>query len=197
MTAQTAAAVPADTAYEGTAQHCELLRGKIDRLQAALDESMSQLYASADREFRAGNVNMDDLIELYGRAKAFGASGFTRAWNSGMSVSAGQLNYYRNNPPPTPNGPGGTHWDGAYPLNGAPRPPNGVAVVYVLYAPTNDPIYLGSTDGFTARMRTHRRDGKNFTWWIAYPCDSREAAYLLEVGLLAARKPILNRKVGR
>lgn len=45
--------------------------------------------------------------------------------------------------------------------------------------------------------RSHHRDGKDFAWWMAYPCESREAAYLLEDGLLAARKMKLNRKAGR
>lgn len=46
-------------------------------------------------------------------------------------------------------------------------------------------------------MLTRALDGKVFAWWLAYPCESREAAYLLENGLLAARKPPLNVKAGR
>lgn len=192
--------IPANLpAYEATAAHCELLRSKIARLTEALEQSTEQLYASADREYRAGNVDMDDLVDLYGRARNFTIKGvgFTGAWNANMSVHIGQVHYYIRTPPAAPNGPGGNHWEGPNPLAGAPRPARGEAVVYVLYGPTNEPVYLGSTGDFAARMRSHRRDGKEFVWWIAYPCESREAAYLLEVGLLGARRPTLNKKVGR
>lgn len=186
-------------AYEATAAHCELLRAKITRLTDALAEATEQLYTSADREYRAGNVGMDDLVDLYGRARTFTIKGvgFTGAWNANMSVRIGQIQHYIRTPPAVPNGPGGNHWEGPHPLAGAPRPRHGEAVVYVLYGPTNEPVYLGSTADFTARIGNHRRDGKEFIWWIAYPCESREAAYLLEVGLLGARRPALNKKVGR
>lgn len=72
------------------------------------------------------------------------------------------------------------------------RPPTGQAVAYVLYDGL-EPVYIGSTGHFSARLARHRRD-KTFDRWTAYPCADREAAYLLEDQLLAERFPPLNRR---
>jgi hypothetical protein len=57
------------------------------------------------------------------------------------------------------------------------------------------PCYVGSTEQFSVRLGQHTE--KPWESWLAYPCDSREAAYVLEVKLLTEHKPYLNRKVGR
>ncbi len=181
--------------YAATLQHCELLRAKIDALTARLADASAQLYTCADREYRDGNIALDDLAALYERARSFGGVGFSTVWGEHMSVKAALIRQYLQATPP--NVTGTPAWSGAYPYeSGVPRPPKGVAVVYVLYDVTLEPIYLGSSAHFAARMRTHRRT-KPVRWWLAYPCATREAAYLLEEGLLTTRKPAMNVKTSR
>lgn len=183
-----------EPAHSATLAHCLLLRRKIDTLTGSLAESMAQMFTSADREYRAGRLTLDDLAALYEQARALGP-GFTKVWSENMSVSAGEIrgHAYRLGG----SVPANLYWSGPYPYDKSRRPIDGVAVVYVLYDASNEPIYLGSTEHFGDRMRAHRRSGKRIAWWLAFPCESREAAYLLEGGLLAARKPPLNIKVGR
>jgi hypothetical protein len=184
-------------AYEATLVHCELIRRKIDQLHQTLRESMGQLYICADREYRDGHVTLDDLGALYQRARGLGP-GFAGLWSDHMSITPSDVRHHMQYHPPVPNGERQHYWSGPYPYDrAAPRPLKGVAVVYVLYDAMNEPVYLGSTGAFADRMRAHRKKGKQFVWWLAYPCGTREAAYLLEGGLLAARKPPLNIKVGR
>lgn len=186
-----------EPAYEDTLVHCELIRRKIDSLNVTLRESMVQLYTSADREYRDGRATLDDLGSLYSRSRGLGP-GFSGVWSDNMTIAPAAIRHHmRYRPPPSQNG-AGISWSGPYPypLN-TPRPVKGVAVVYVLYDAANEPIYLGSTGSFGDRMRWHKKSGKPFVWWMAYPCGSREAAYLLEDGLLAARKPSMNVKAGR
>lgn len=182
--------------YAATLEHCVRIRNKIDQLGIVFEESMTQLLVCAARDHRVGELTLDDLADLYLKVKTLGP-GFTKLWNQHMDVPAGAVvAHMRARQIYAPNGPGGHSWCGKYPYDpDASRPRSGAAVVYVLYARDNEPIYVGSTGDFPARMRNHR--GKDFTWWMAYPCESREAAYLLEDGLLAARKLRLNVKAGR
>ncbi len=184
--------------YSATLEHCGRIRHKLDQLAATIDESMAQLLSCAARDHRAGDLTLDDLGELYARVKDLSGPGFTRLWNERMDVPAGAVAaHVRLRAANRPNGQGGHFWCGPYPYAfDAPRPPKGTAVLYVLYDWTNEPVYVGSTGNFGSRMRNHH-GVKDFTWWLAYPCESREAAYLLEDGLLAARKLRLNVKAGR
>lgn len=180
--------------YLDSLNHGMLIKRKIDSLQIALADTLAQLFTSADREYRAGRITIDDLAQVYGQARAFG-TGFSKIWNENVSelavVMQARLKTIRGTQPP-PCG----YWSGPYPYDAGPRPSDGVPVVYVLYDASNGPIYLGSTGHFGARMGKHKLD-KPIAWWLAYPCDSREAAYLLEGGLLAARKPPMNVKASR
>ncbi|WP_262285423.1 hypothetical protein [Micromonospora sp. MA102] len=182
------------TTYEATFQHCELIRRKINDLSVRLVEAQAQLYTAINREYRDGRLDMDDLALIYERARGLGP-GFTTRWDEHMSVPAGTVQYHwRNRVKTRPNAPGGTHWQGCYPYEpDTITPPRGQAVVYVLYDVDARPIYVGSTKVFRDRMRSHRRDGKPMTSWLAYPCDSREAAYLLESKLLDECRPSMNR----
>lgn len=187
---------PSEPAHAATLAHCGLLRRKIDTLTTALTESMVQMYTTADREYRAGQLTLDDLAAFYEECRKLGP-GFSGVWSQNMSISAGAIRNYAQQAPPVASG-NTRFWSGPYPYDPKRRRPiNGISVVYVLYDATNEPIYVGSTAHFADRMRSHRNNGKPFTWWLAFPCESREAAYLLEGGLLAARKPPLNVKVGR
>jgi hypothetical protein len=176
--------------YSDTLAHCQIITSKINRLSATLDESMAVALRLADREFRDGQITIDDIAELYGEFRDL-KPGFSTIWNQHMSVHSKVASLHLR------AGKTPTYWSGPYPYDGSSRPMKGTPVVYVLYNAANEPVYLGSTGEFGARMRRHRADGKPVAWWLAFPCESREAAYLLEGGLLAARKPPLNIKVGR
>ncbi len=199
---QTTAAIPEQRKlgaepYAATLQHARLLRRKIDTLTETLADAMAQMLTCADREYRAGRIGFEQLCVLYEDVRELGP-GFTKIWDAIMSVNANTLRAQRRERSSTlPPAGKLSYWSGPYPYDKAPRPRSGVPVVYVLYDASNEPIYLGSTGDFPGRVRWHRNDGKPIAWWLAYPCDSREAAYLLEGGLLAARKPPLNVKVGR
>jgi hypothetical protein len=184
-------------AYEATLEHCTRIRAKTDQLGSVFDESMTQLLVCAARDHRAGSLALDDLADLYLKVRSLGP-GFTRLRNQHMDIPAVAIAaHMRLREINRPNGPGGYFWCGPYPCHlDSPRPLKGVAVVYVLYDRGNEPVYVGSSGNFGARLRDHKKD-KDFTWWLAYPCQSREAAYLLEDGLLAARKMRLNVKAGR
>lgn len=110
----------------------------------------------------------------------------------------------------TPNGPGGSwtnydprwdenlpDWISCTPADDNPMPPRGQSVVYVLYDGTGTPCYVGSTGDFSARLKWHLKDRKPVVVWKAFPCEDREAAYLLEDRLLKEHLPYLNKKVGR
>ena len=77
-----------------------------------------------------------------------------------------------------------------------PMPPRGQNVVYILYDGSSTPCYVGSTGDFSKRLKWHLKDGKPVVVWVAYPCESREAAYALEDRLLKQHMPYLNKKRG-
>lgn len=183
-------------AYAATLQHALLVRRKIVKLEQALGDAMQQLYTSAEREYRAGRASLDDLGDLYESARELG-TGFASSWDQHVGITAAAIRSHNRSRPPSSDGARTVFWSGPYPYeDGFPRPVRGVSVVYVLYDALNEPIYLGSTSNFTKRLSRHRKD-KPVAWWLAFPCGTREAAYLMEVGLLGARKPPLNVKVGR
>lgn len=84
-------------------------------------------------------------------------------------------------------------WAGQWPLpNVAARPPKGQPVVYVLYGANDRAVYVGSTDNFLARMKSHQAGGKRWSTWSALPCDTREEAFEVESEYLAEYMPQLN-----
>jgi hypothetical protein len=186
-----------------TARHIELLNSKIDRLAQARADSWDQALSTVARMYRAGEIDMTVLIDLYAEMRVSFGPGFTRQWNKSIPVGsegikaeilrrdyakrAGHLN--------APNGPNGT-WQGGVPDRGSPAPPRGQSVVYVLFDASNTPIYVGSTYTFRARLNTHLKD-KPVASWTAFPCRNREHAYELEDLLLKQYKPTLNRKASR
>ena len=87
-------------------------------------------------------------------------------------------------------------WISATPSDDNPMPPRGQSVVYILYDGSSTPCYVGSSGDFPARLKWHLKNGKPVVVWIAYPCDSREAAYALEDRLLKQYMPYLNKKRG-
>jgi hypothetical protein len=92
-----------------------------------------------------------------------------------------------------PNEPWG--WAGTWPLSrGAAVPPNRASVVYTLFE-DGAPIYIGVTDLFRERMKSHQRGCKKWTSWTAVFFPDRAAADRAEVSLISKVRPPLNRWV--
>lgn len=92
--------------------------------------------------------------------------------------------------PTEPTEPDGT-WGGHWPLRGG-HPGKGQNVVYVLRTALGDPLYAGSTNHFSARLRRHKRAGKDWQAWTASPHPTREAAYQAEAIYIDQHRPPLN-----
>lgn len=179
-------------------QHIGLLQTRIDRLLEARDDALRQVGHRAGAAYQTGAISMDryaDLLEQTREVVMAGdertRSGWSLLWPSYKKAiarlhlrAAGMFDQNES-----------WGWSGPAPLDLAPRPPDGQAVVYVLYQDA-EPVYVGSTYKFAGRLRGHRGD-KTFNRWIAYPCADREAAYQLEERLLAEHLPTLNRRRGR
>lgn len=176
-----------------TLQHIGLLRRKQERLLETQIAAEEQFLHSVAAAHAAGELDTHGLAEAYQEYRLAAAAGFQKRWDAAIPVSAATL---REWPSAVPNGPSGS-WEGTYPINGGPAPRPGVCVVYVLFDLANQPCYVGSTSGFRVRLGDHRRDGKSFVRWTAFPCTDREAAYQLEDRLLAEHQPYLNKKRGR
>jgi hypothetical protein len=179
--------------YEATLQHIRLLQGKRDALTARQRAAEEQHLHRIAGEYRAGVITIYDLARAYKEFQAAaGEPGFAKRWEQGVGISRARMIHaasemYR------PNGPHGS-WMGIYPFDGGPFPQNNTPVAYVLFDALNQPCYVGSTQHFSHRMRKHTADGKQFTYWHAYPCTDRAAAYALEDRLLKEHKPYLNKR---
>lgn len=179
---------------DATLQHIALLNRKRDHLYAAQIAAEEQVLHSIASDYAAGTLDFAGLAEAYRAYRQVAAPGFKNRWNAAIPVSAEKLLAWSQWN--APNGPAGS-WEGTYPLDGGPIPPRHTDVVYVLFDAANQPCYVGSTCLFSERMTQHRRAGKEFIRWVAYPCDGREAAYLLEERLLSEHQPYLNKRKGR
>lgn len=173
-----------------TLQHIGLLKRKQERLLAAQLDAEAQFLHSVAAAYAAGELDMGALADAYQEYRAVAGTGFRTRWNDAVPVSAATL---REWPSAAPNGPAGS-WEGTYPIEGGPAPRHGVCVAYVLFDDANEPCYVGSTSNFRNRLGNHRRDGKAFVRWAAFPCTDRTAAYALEDRLLKEHKPYLNKR---
>lgn len=182
------------TSVESTLQHIRLIQRREARLAQARTDALVQLLHSIGTEFRAGRLTQVQLISLQASVRALGIVGVKTFWNEAVDVEWTSLLTAAKK---LPNGPAGT-WVGEYPYQqGACVPQSGFSVVYVLFDQANEPCYVGSTKHFSDRLRNHRRDGKQFVRWQAYPCRDREHAYEVEERLLKEHMPYLNRKASR
>lgn len=176
-----------------TLQHIGLLGRKQEHLLETQIAAERQFLHSVAAAYAAGELDMGGLAEAFQEYRVVAATGFRKRWDAALPVSAATL---MAQPTGAPNGPAGS-WEGTYPINGGPAPRPGVSVFYVLFDAANQPCYVGSTNAFRVRLGNHRRDGKTFVRWTAFPCPDREAAYQLEERLLAEYQPYLNRKRSR
>ena len=198
--------------YEATLFHVGLIAGKVEKLVAAQVEAERQVLHRVGRDFAAGRLSIEGLLEFYqryrdlvwparedGKRRYVERPGFSNLWNEAIEPHSSQVAntakaawFLKRHEPNEGQG-----WSGEWPLRADdPRPRTGQCVVYVLFDDSNSPCYVGSTSGLKGRLQAHQRD-KSFRRWVAHPCANREAAYELEVRLLQEHKPYLNKRVGR
>lgn len=183
-----------DPGLESTLQHLGLLDARRRRLVEAQTEAEEQLFHRIGAMRQNDQLTDAELQEIFNRCRTVRTAGMTSRWDAHIDIPWRRLLHGGRH---LPNGPEGT-WIGVAPLppdDNAPR--SGVAVVYVLFGEDNEPCYVGSTADLRTRLKAHLKDGKAFVRWQAYPCKTREAAFVLEERLLAERMPRLNRKTGR
>lgn len=185
--------------YEDTLFHIELITKKRKKLLKAQVEAERQVLHRIGRDYAAGKLTIVELHGLYRRYRDLVSyderPGFSTLWDEAVPEHHARVgNLARQALLHTPNH--GRSWVGEWPIGHNPYPPDGQSVVYVLFDHENVPCYVGSTFKFKQRLKSHRPQ-KQFVRWMAYPCDDREDAYLLEEKLLAEHKPYLNKKVGR
>jgi hypothetical protein len=185
--------------YEDTLFHIELITKKRRKLLEAQVEAERQVLHRIGRDYTAGKLTIVELYSLYRRYRDLISyderPGFSALWDEAVPEHHARVgNLSRQALRNVPNN--GESWVGEWPIGQNPYPPNGTSVVYVLVDHENVPCYVGSTFRFKTRLKAHRPQ-KQFVRWMAYPCQDREDAYLLEEKLLAEHKPYLNKKVGR
>lgn len=196
----------AEPELQATASHIVTLQRKLDRLEVLKRDAWAQLLASVYRQYE-DHLCEDDLMDLLDDMGASFGKGYTLFWDQHMpahlafrkvQAEANRIRQWKaHGRAHAPNAPAGT-WAGTIPCGAdQPTPRRGTAVVYVLFDATNEPAYVGSTEDFRTRMKTHRREKPGLVRWMAYRCTDREAAYVLEDRLLKEHKPRLNRKRGR
>ncbi|MBX6386536.1 MAG: GIY-YIG nuclease family protein [Microbispora sp.] len=185
--------------YTASLQHVDLLAAKIANLTLAQIDTEEQVIHRIASDYRAGRIDIEQVLEHYLWLKERAASGFMFRWNRHMpdNASAKRIRHTVHTRRRHTPGPDGI-WRGAYPFGDTERyPRTPTPVVYVLFDAANEPCYVGSTADFRGRAKAHHKEGKPFVRWMAYPCADREAAYRLEERLQREHLPYLNRKVGR
>lgn len=147
--------------------------------------------------YRAGEIAAEAMQALYRELRDNNPPGWSKAWAAAGLPCIREVNaFIRRAALDAPNESDGS-WSGGNPIVRAPRPSAGTAVVYLLYDEAGDPVYLGSTASFVARLSAHRHAGKSFAFWRAWPCADREDAYRREEQMLRQALPRLNVKAGR
>lgn len=183
-------------AYQATVQHIELIATKIGVLQERQADAENQLIHRLACDYEAGIITAAGVHAVYKQSKGISVEGFRHRWNGRMPYELHDRRIWWTAVKYAPDPDG--NWRGEYPFTDDCRtPPNKISVVYVLYDERNTPCYVGSTEQFRTRLSSHRREGKRFSRWMAYPCADREAAYAMEARLHAEHLPHLNRKAGR
>jgi hypothetical protein len=179
------------TSIGASVQHLVSIKAKIDKLGDARAAAEEQITHRVGAAYRAGEISLQELADIAAVYQESSGPGGRDRWDTAVGVSLVKLRAIRRF---RPNGPHGS-WFGDHPLShDAPRPIQGQNVVYVLYDEAAKPCYVGSTKNFSGRMSGHRKDGKKWSHWTAFPCDSREAAFVLETRLLREEMPYLNRR---
>lgn len=184
---------------------------KIDSLREKKVAAEEAFLHRARILYSEGLFDADDLLWLArSDAQCYFEPDWEERWTAaGLPPVAELMDLWAEGLKYTRNGPHGSwtnydpawddslpDWVSATPSDDNPMPPRGQNVVYVLYDASSTPCYVGSSGDFPARLKWHLKDGKPVRVWIAYPCDSRQAAYALEDRLLKQHLPYLNKKAG-
>lgn len=186
-------------AYEDTLFHIDMLTAKRQRLLDAQLDAERQVLHRIGRDYVAGKLSKGALYTLYSRYRKAvvyeDRPGYSKLWDEAIPVKHARIAYYaRSMARHAPNHE--DSWSGAWPITDDSFPMRGQNVVYVLFDAENVPCYVGSTGQFRARLNGHKQD-KTFTRWMAYACEDRESAYVLEEKLLLEHKPYMNKRAGR
>jgi hypothetical protein len=188
---------PADHSIASTLQHIGLVAAKRRQLQQKQLDAETQLLTVTAREWRYGNLTLDELIDIYVLYRADADPGFSKRWTEIVPISAivvtGAITRRRLTAAELPEPE--TGWLGPFPLDqDVPAPRKGICVVYVLFDAMNTPCYVGSTQHLRSRLKAHAKDGKQFVRWQARSCPTRHEAYALERRWLAEFMPYLNKR---
>jgi hypothetical protein len=185
---------------EGSLQHLGLIHAKRQQIEARQVAAEEQVAHRIAVEYRRGSLDRDDVLALYERFRECGSAGFGGRWTAAMppELSCDRmralLTSRRFSAPTAANGSDGS-WHGQRLISpDDTRPPHGASVVYVLYDEAWKPCYVGSTQYFRLRMKSHVKDGKAFSFWRAWPCNDRAHAYQREGEMLNEVMPHLNRR---
>lgn len=182
-----------------TAAHINIIQAKLYRLEQAKRDSWEQLLTAAARMHRRGDLTSAQLLAFQRDMRASYGPGLAAVWNRNISIPLNKLRHVVAHEERIAEERNRTHWHGSWPVDGRdPVPSAGMPVVYVLLDGDGVPAYIGSTDFFRSRMKSHNRNHPGvFDRWVLYVCDDREAAYDLEVQLLRQKLPYLNKRAGR
>ena len=185
----TATSMPRHTA--ALDQIARIQRERQQLLEAALDTEV-KLLATVQADYAAGRIEDTDLLNVYAAYRQVGHHGFSKRWDTIVTVPSRELKHAVKTPP---NGPR-RHMGRRFSAPGSPTcaPPASKPVTFVLYGSDGRPCYVGHTDNFRSRMR--RLKGIPARTWRAYPHTDKAAARQLQRRLLDQYKPHLNESTG-
>lgn len=177
----------------------EVSRRRTERLLAETRQrEAEEKFLTRVAAEHADGMEFRKLANLFLEWREIVQVGHDKRWGEVVPVPGSHIrNRLRNAPRHVPRihpVTGEPHWSGSWPrvVERDCLPEKGQAVVYVLFDADMTPCYTGSTGRFLLRLRSHQKDGKAFSFWMAYPCEDRAAAYAREEELLAKYKPYLN-----
>lgn len=182
-----------------TAHHIDVVQARLDRLAEVKRDSWEQLLTTVARMYRQKRLTTAQLLAFSRDMHHSYGPGYSKVWDRNVPVPMRKIRHVVAREERIALERATTHWAGTWPVDGRdPVPSPGVSVVYVLFDRDGIAAYIGSTEFFRSRMKSHNRNHPGvFDRWVLYVCDDREGAYDLEVQLLRAKLPYLNRRASR
>lgn len=177
-----------DSDFGATAQHMALVSNRIATLQNAMEDSTAQFCVETAREWRRGALTYTDLKNRYAHVKQCMQKNYSPLW---LDAGLPSPNVLRTRA--AAELPACGYWFGPHPLGSNGLYPKG-NLVYVLFDEFGAACYVGSTKQLSIRLGTHKKDGKKFVRWQAWPAEDRNLAYEMENRFLQSYKPYLNLK---
>lgn len=170
----------------------EMIRTEMDRLSATRAVTAEAVLTWTVEAFeRTGDV--DRLRQDAARFRDAYGAGFHKLWTAKGLPHFNRLLLAKNFYLETPNA-GEDRWGGPWPLtDGCHVPPAKTPVVYKLLL-DDQMQYIGSSINLVSRLGNHGQD-KKFDHWAAFGCPTIEAARRIEIGLIDAYRPPLNRMI--